>query len=255
MKSSQKFSMPTPIFGEKAILLGKALIIADLHLGIESELKKHGIKIPQQSEKIKNKIIELLQKTKAEKLFILGDLKHEIGIKNMRESFKEEIRSFIADISNFAEIYIAKGNHDGRIEEILQDKCIIKEHFSYENCILTHGHAWIRKRKIEEEFLILAHAHACISFKDDFGRKFLEKIWIKTKLSEKARKKHDFENEVKVIIMPAFNELIYGTPVNESVGNELLGVYLASAVELSSAEIYSLDGIFLGKLSELKLMN
>jgi metallophosphoesterase superfamily enzyme len=53
-----------------------------------------------------------------------------------------------------------------------------------------------------------------------------------------------------VIIMPAFNLLLGGTPVNvKKTSDELLGPLLRNNfVDMENAELYLLDGTFLGKL-------
>ena len=55
------------IQNEPALVFGKTLIIADIHLGLEYELYKSGIKVPSQTEKMKRKIYSLIKKTKAKR--------------------------------------------------------------------------------------------------------------------------------------------------------------------------------------------
>ena len=74
-----------PVYNERALLVGKTLVIADLHIGLEYELRKKGIFIFSQYEKMKNRIISLLEKTKAKRIILLGDLKHNIP----RATFEE----------------------------------------------------------------------------------------------------------------------------------------------------------------------
>ena len=59
--------MPTLSFvtGQPALVFNRNLVIADLHIGIEYELYKSGIKVPTQIEKMKEKIDSLIKKTKA----------------------------------------------------------------------------------------------------------------------------------------------------------------------------------------------
>ncbi len=53
--------------------------------------------------------------------------------------------------------------------------------------------------------------------------------------------------------MPAFNRLLGGVPVNvKKMSNELLGPLLKNNfIDMNNAEIYLLDGTYLGKLKNL----
>jgi hypothetical protein len=59
--------------------------------------------------------------------------------------------------------------------------------------------------------------------------------------------------KLKVIIMPAFNDLLGGVPVNEKrPSDELLGPLLKNEfIDMEKSELYLLDGTFLGKLKNL----
>ncbi len=54
--------------------------------------------------------------------------------------------------------------------------------------------------------------------------------------------------------MPAFNNLLGGTPVNiKATTDELLGPLLKNNfIDTKTAEIYLLDGTFLGKLKNIE---
>jgi hypothetical protein len=55
------------------------------------------------------------------------------------------------------------------------------------------------------------------------------------------------------MVMPAFGELIGGASVNRRIPEELLGpMFKAGAVALDDAEVYLLDGTFLGAVANLR---
>jgi metallophosphoesterase superfamily enzyme len=58
----------------------------------------------------------------------------------------------------------------------------------------------------------------------------------------------------KLFIMPSFNDLLGGRPLNERKTSErIVGPILRSdAVNLRNAEVYLLDGTFLGTLNQLR---
>ena len=60
------------------------LIIADLHLGIEKELSQKGILVkPNLIQKLKT----IKQKVNPKNLVLIGDIKHQIGIKLTKSFF------------------------------------------------------------------------------------------------------------------------------------------------------------------------
>jgi len=68
-----------------ALFVGKTLVVSDLHIGIEHSFRKSGIKIPSGTENMKKSILEMIDETGAEKLVILGDLKHKVPGITMQE--------------------------------------------------------------------------------------------------------------------------------------------------------------------------
>lgn len=216
------------------------LIIADLHLGLEFELSEKGIKIPSQARAMERKISTLLNNSDAKKLVILGDLKHNIP----RISWQEysEIPALIRSISKLAEVIIIKGNHDGNLERLLPNTEILKD-LKIERSLLTHGHLKVGK-ELDYNYIIMGHNHPCIEFQDEFGRRIRESAWIKATFNEKVHDFYHIRRMPKLIIMPAFNDLIYGTPFNK--GEQLLGPFFRrSLVDLENAEAYLLDGTML----------
>jgi len=251
MRKTKPIASAYPVYKKKALLIEDSLIVADLHIGIEREFAERGISVPSQTEKMKKEILSLLEKTSAEVLVVLGDLKHKIPLISCQEM--REVPVFVEEISKNAEVRIIKGNHDGNIEKLLsKSSCKISAYEVLGDAVLAHGHAWIRRKDIEEKLIVLAHAHPCITFKDEFDRRTKEEVWVRSALTEKARERHEFKKAPEVIIMPAFNKLVSGAPINERMREELIGPYLSSgAVDMVNAEIYTLDGICLGKLGDL----
>jgi hypothetical protein len=97
----------------------------------------------------------------------------------------------------------------------------------------------------------MGHNHPCIDLKDEFGRSIKESVWIRAKLTHRARKFYKLKKNPDIIIMPAFNDLLYGTPFNARTN--LLGPFFKRGlIDLENAGAYLLDGTFLGKIKELE---
>jgi len=141
---------------------GKILAIADLHLGIEHELYNAGIAIAPQAEKFKKTIGKLLKMTKADKLIIIGDLKHKVpGI-----SFRElrELPKLVDFLKERVHVVLARGNHDVELKEISEE---IEVHgargFSIGTYGFFHGHAWPSKKLLKCDHLFTAHIHPVVN--------------------------------------------------------------------------------------------
>ena len=221
-----------PIYKEKALLLDGHLVVADLHIGLEHELLKEGIKIPPQVDGMARKIISLLKKSGAKHLVILGDLKHNIPSISWHEY--TQVPPTVKHISKVADITIVKGNHDGNIEKMLPGVSVVKS-LKIGDSLLLHGHTSVPE-DVDYKRIIVGHKHPSIEFPDQI-KPTRETAWIK------ARTK----SGVEVIIMPAFNDLLTGTPVNRI--KKFTGPVFRE-IEREDADAYLLDGTHL-KLKDL----
>jgi len=234
----------------------KTLVVADLHVGIEYEFYKSGIRIPSQLTEMKENIFGLIKKTKASHLIILGDVKHDVPGVSYQEM--KEIPVLMKELSQKIKIDICLGNHDTYIKELSPEEVKIhgSDGFKIEKFGFIHGHAWPAKELLSCDCLIFGHAHPVIQFADKFGYRIIEPVWIKNRINkEKVKQRYKVENtgKLEVIIMPAFNRLLGGMPVNVKRNNdELLGPLLKNNfVDMNESEIYLLDGTYLGKLKNL----
>jgi metallophosphoesterase superfamily enzyme len=122
-----------------------------------------------------------------------------------------------------------------------------------------------------------------VTFRDPTGFKMNKQVWMKTSCDNEAlgrvllRKAGvKIEGSVsetllknfgvklrasKLYIMPSFNDFLGGRPINETrprkeIGSEaLIGPVLRSeAVDVDNAELYLLDGTFLGTLNQIRTL-
>jgi hypothetical protein len=234
----------------------KTLVVADLHIGIEYEFYKSGIKIPSQVAEMKKNILDLIKQTKAKRLIILGDVKHDVPGVSYQEM--KEIPGFMKDLSQRIKVDVCLGNHDTYIKKLSPEEIKIhaSEGFKIGKFGFIHGHAWPSKKLLSCDFLISGHTHPIIQFTDKFGYRIIEPVWIKNRIDkEKIKEKYKIDRigKLEFIIMPAFNRLLGGTPINVKRNNdELLGPLLKNNfVNMDKSEIYLLDGTYLGKLKNL----
>jgi len=235
----------------------KALIVAELHLGIEYELFKKGITVPSQRESFEKTIDELILLTGAKKLILLGDIKHKVPGMSIRE--EREIPQFLEHLNERIKTIIVKGNHDDRIENIVPKgiKIYGSHGFKLGRYGFFHGQAWPSKALIQCDYLFTAHIHPMLEFKDKFGYRNTEQIWIKGILNkEKVKKKYKIEKTgmLRTIILPVFNKFLGGVAVNKILEKEMIGPIMANSFfDIKESKIYLLDGTFLGTFKQLKI--
>jgi hypothetical protein len=237
---------------EPALLIGKALVISDLHIGIEHEIFQSGITIPSQVERLEKRIDNLIKQTKANHLVILGDVKHQVP--NISWQEYKEIPKFLEHFSKI-KVSIVKGNHDGNIEKLASKNVDIYEPFGFKinDVLLTHGQAWPNEKDLDAKYLIMGHVHPAIQFLTDNFRT-VEPCWLKCEIDNKIlEEKFKIKTKFKQgIVMPAFNHLIGGMAFN-SKEFEPLGPLLKNEVlKWKESEVYLLDGTLLGNLNKLK---
>lgn len=234
----------------------KILVVADLHIGLEHELYKSGIVIPPQGDNFKKQIDELIEITHAKILIILGDLKHKVPGSTLRED--KEIPKFLEKLKNKVKIILLKGNHDDRIEEIVSEgvKIYSSRGFKIDKYGFFHGHAWPSKELMSCNYLFMGHVHPVIEFKDTFGFRVIEQVWVRGRLDEKlVREKYKIRKmgKLQIVILPSFNKLLGGITLNTKVSEELIGPILTNNfLDLNKTKVYLLDGTNLGEMKHLK---
>jgi putative SbcD/Mre11-related phosphoesterase len=260
----------------------KTLVIADPHLGWEVALRDKGIYVPSQTPKLLQKLTALLSKHKPDVLLILGDVKYTVVTTEPGEwhdipDFFDQLKECVGDIT------VVRGNHDANLEPLLPEniKLIPATGAIIDGIGLFHGHKWPSPMLLKCKTLIMGHLHPVVVFRDPAGFKITRQVWVKAKcntnqLSKTLLQKHKIKIEgspeatvkkhynfkprtSQIFIMPSFNDFLGGRPINEATPRKegqtpkMIGPVLRSeAVDLDNAEIYLLDGTYLGTLNQLR---
>jgi putative SbcD/Mre11-related phosphoesterase len=250
----------------------KTLVIADLHLGWEVDLAAQGIHIPSQSSRILGKLLRVVDEYKPDRLVFLGDVKHAIP----RISFEEwrSVPEFFETVQNHVcEVVVVLGNHDGDLEPLTPRSVKLVSSGGIAigedaNIGLFHGHAWPCPEVLECESVVMGHIHPVWLFKDKLGLWMMRQIWLMTIIDRLRLAKAYFKHrnlkvtdnpvkamkeklnidvkEMKLIVMPAFNDLVGGASINR-LHQKLIGPLLGSSGNIvENSEIYLLDGTYIG---------
>jgi uncharacterized protein len=260
----------------------KTLLIADPHLGWETQLQEKGIHIPSQTPKILNKLTAIITKYKPDRLVILGDVKYTVVSHEFGE--RQDIPDFFTKLSGYiSNISVVRGNHDANLEPLLPENI---EFLPATGAVIGdvgvfHGHKWPSPALLGCKTLVMGHLHPMVVFRDPTGCKIMRQVWMKAKCDPEALAKILLQKSgvkntgsvaetlmkncnikskaTEIYIMPSFNDFLGGRPINETrprkeIGSEsLIGPVLRSeAVDVDEAELYLLDGTFLGTLNQLR---
>lgn len=258
----------------------RILVVTDLHLGWEISLIEKGIHIPSQAWRIKNRLLEIVDKYKLNRIIFLGDVKQAIPRISLEEwravpEFFETIQKVVGDIS------VIVGNHDGDLKALTPRSVKIIPStglvIGKEPSIgLFHGHAWPSPEVLASELLVMGHVHPVVRFQDKLGLMMVKRVWIKVRCNSnklaraylkylKIKIKKDSRETLKqrvgielndpmLIIMPAFNDLIRSGVSFYRFRKQLVGPLLGSrSVNVADGEVYFTDGTYLGTVKQLRI--
>jgi len=278
-----------PIQPYPALILQKnhdrALVVSDLHIGWERLLSQRGIHVPSQTPKIKNTLLKLIKECKPTQVIFLGDVKDAIAKVEMEDW--RDIPEFFEDIQKeVSDLQVVLGNHDGNLEPLLPEtvKILSPTGTSFGDVGLFHGHAWPAPELLECRSLVTAHVHPTVAIRDPMGFRMTRQVLVKAPcdgeqlakslLNHLGAKKNNnnlsavLEEQYKVkvnvsqlFIMPAFNQFLGGRPINERKrGKKKTGAFIgpilrSGCVNIDDAEVYLLDGTFLGTVDQLKALS
>ncbi len=259
------------ILGHPALLLEgpggqRALVVADLHIGWESTLADKGFHIPAQVGKMFRALEGLLRSLKPDLLVFLGDVKHTAAGVEAEEwaqipGFFEALRPLARDV------VVVPGNHDGRLDLLLPDGVQMADSSGlvlWGSYGLFHGHAWPRPELLACEVLITAHMHPVVAFREGPYFRTTARVWLvvpcdgaclASELAKRGRGLAEEARASELVVMPSFNQFLGGRPINRDRGGdeELIGpVMRTPCVHMADAEVYMLDGTFLGTVGQLK---
>ena len=260
----------------------RVLIVADLHIGLEYELSKAGVNIPYQTERIQGELLALCKEHKPDRLVIAGDVKHGVPVTSFQE--KRELPTlFEVLLTEVPQIDVTRGNHDGNIQDLAtkgveihgSKGIILGDDFKI---AIFHGHAWPKAKALESDCLIAGHNHPTVLLHTPLGIRMTQRAWVKgvaepVKLAKAFLQQEDvkfegnpvtafnkhYDAEIgcpEMILMPTFNDLLGGLPVNGEAPQSLLGPMLRrNAIDMEDFEVILLDGTYLGKVGFLRELN
>ena len=240
-----------PIYGVPALRADNIAVITDLHIGLETHLVSKGFHIETRTENMFDTIMGL--DDDISRLIVMGDVKDSVPGSN-RQEYREIPEFFERLLQRFDIVDVVRGNHDTNIEEFLPSRVRIApaSGLLIDDVGFIHGHTWPSDKVMRCDTLVTGHNHPTVMFMDGIGRTFTEPCWVRGPFVGQSDKYPVLPKHF--IIVPAFNRMLGGSPVNIDGGNLLGPLMNSNLVDLENARIHLLDGIDLGTVSSLKVV-
>ena len=228
------------------------LLISDLHLGLEKELAKKGFRLPAYSVKMVERVKGISEKYGTRRLAVLGDVKHTVGkVEDIDWGVVPWFFDTMLDL--FESVEVVPGNHDGSLKTVLPPRVLL--HPSQGTVLgsgrgrvgVAHGHAWPSEDAIATRNLVIGHSHFTYEMRDSLGTRTREAVWVTAEydvaeLMEGAGYKSKVKGKGKLTVMPPFNRLVGGQPINRSKSFEFGPVLSSRSLSLEDADLFLTDG-------------
>jgi metallophosphoesterase superfamily enzyme len=249
----------------------RVLVIADLHIGIESDLDVHGIHIPSQGRGRLDRVLTCIEEGRPDLVILLGDVKHSVPLTTRQEY--REIPSLLQEIRSRAALKMVPGNHDGGIERFLKDGELLPMRGALVDGVgYLHGHTY-PDPSLLGHLLVIGHHHPMVALRDEVGCALRDRAYLLTSVDEEClgiaregkgrvegeaggnegRKRTEGERgteggsgcPTRILVMPAFNEFT-GFDITR-LRESSLGP-LSRCMDFANAEVFLTDGTYLGLL-------
>ncbi len=228
------------------------LLISDLHLGLEKEMAKKGFRLPAYSVRMVERVKGIAEKYRTTRLAVLGDVKHTVGkVEDIDWGVVPWFFDTMLDL--FESVEVVPGNHDGSIKTVLPPRVVL--HPSRGTVLgsgrgrigVAHGHAWPSEEAIATRNLVIGHSHFTYEMRDALGSRTREAVWVTAQydvaeLMEGAGYKSRVRGKGELTVMPPFNRLVGGQPINRSKSFEFGPVLSSRSMSLGDADIFLTDG-------------
>ena len=242
--------------GEAALVFSSAgestLLISDLHLGLEKEMAKKGFRLPAYSVKMVERVKNTAEKYGTKRLAVLGDVKHTVGkVEDIDWGVVPWFFDTMLDL--FEAVNVVPGNHDGNIKTVMPQR--VTMHTSQGMVLgegpgrigVAHGHAWPSEEAIATRNLVIGHSHFTYEMRDSLGSRTREAVWVRAEydvaeLMEGAGYEPGVSGKGRLTVMPPFNRLVGGQPINRSRSFQFGPVLSSRSVSLEDADIFLTDG-------------
>ncbi|ABN57181.1 MULTISPECIES: metallophosphoesterase [Methanoculleus] len=220
----------------------RVLVVADLHMGIESGLERHGVHIASRSAARADRVIACIEEAEPDLLLLLGDVKHNVPVTSRQEY--RELPAVLRSFRDHVPIAVAPGNHDGGIGRFLEPgELLPAEGTLIDGIGYLHGHTHPAP-ELHGHLVVVGHHHPVVSLVDTVGCAARARpAYLYSGFEEPSGER------TRLLFVPTFNEFAGGIDVGR-LRESGLGP-LSRCIDKNSAEVYLADGTYVGSPATL----
>jgi metallophosphoesterase superfamily enzyme len=239
--------------GPALLVIGtiRVLAVADLHIGIESDMARHGLHFRSRSTERLERLGGCIRRVAPDLLVLLGDVKHNVPYTSRQEY--RELPDAITWLRASVPLRVVPGNHDTGIERFLDEEEILpRDGAVIDGIAYLHGHTYPAPN-LAGRLIVSGHHHPMINLQDEVGCSLRSPAYLHAPLDEScigfSGQKEEGAEQSRVLFMPAFNELT-GYDITKTAQEPFSP--LSRCMRTGEAEVYLPDGTFVGPLSVLE---
>ncbi len=229
----------------------RVLVVADLHIGIESGLARHGVHVSSRSSRRVERVLACIRETDPDLLLLLGDVKHNVPVTSRQEF--AELPGVLERFRKAVPLAVVPGNHDGGIDRFLEPgELLPADGTVIDNVGYLHGHTHPAVDLLGR-LVVLGHLHPVVSLRDEVGCSARARpAYCYAGLDEECllgKERCPERAATRLLFVPAFNEFSGGIDILR-IRASGLGP-LSRCMNETTAEVYLADGTYLGTPASL----
>ncbi len=224
----------------------RTLVIADLHFGIESDLARHGWHFSSRSVERMQRVTDLVDRLRPDRLLLLGDVKQSVPFTTRQEW--RELPEVLAAFRSRVPLLVVPGNHDPGIERFLEPHELAEKTGTVVDGVgYLHGHT-LPASILAGLLVLVGHHHPLAAIQDEVGCALRAPAYLMGELDGACLGLPPTERPTRALFVPAFNELA-GYDVRKIVADPFSPV--SRCLKKETVEVLLADGTLLGPIEAL----
>lgn len=223
----------------------RILVVADTHFGAESELGRRGVHIKSNTEKRLSRLLDCIEKSDADLLLLLGDVKNSVPVTSRQEF--TEMPGIFSVIRSRIEFRVLPGNHDAGIGRFLREGELLRATGEIiDGTGYMHGHTFPAP-ELTGGLIVAGHHHPVVHLYDEVGC-FMRGIpaFVLAEIDDSALGMKECRPGTRVLFVPAFFELAGGMDVCELKESGLSP--LSRCIIEETADVFLADGTYINTI-------
>jgi uncharacterized protein len=249
---------PALLVGEDGRASDRAVVVADLHLGLGATAHRPGGPPEGSARVLADRLVELLRSSRTHALVVAGDVKHPIV--GTPPPLRPVVFDFFARLlSEGFSVDVVLGNHDvGLVRHLPKEVTVHAPTGMVVGDVgIFHGHCWPSNSVLRSPRVVAGHLHPGFRLAptpaDPLGKR---PCWVRVQVDPPAtrsprgrrRRRHAELRAREIVVLPPFNPLAGIESLNRQTPQRGRSFLYGRFLSKGPARAYLLDGTDLGLL-------